>query len=99
MTTGDLPPSKPDKATAFALLTSWRNQAPYRDHPDANSADGLKELLNSVAAGADAWDVILGLLALSNQLLVSLAQSSESDADQLLAVIAQRDAEQRGDAT
>jgi hypothetical protein len=99
MTTRDLPPNKPDKQTALAVLTAWPSEAPDLEHPDGYSTEGLTELLNRVATGTDASSVILGLLALSNQLLMDLAQASERDTDALLAVIAQRDAEQRGEAT
>ena len=97
--TRDLPPNKPDKQTALALLTAWRSEAPDLEHPDGCSTEGPTELLNRVATGTDAWNVILGLLALSNQLRVNFAQSSESDTDVLLATIAQMEAEQRGDAS
>jgi len=97
MTTA-LPPNKPDQGTAFALLTVWRSEAPDLEHPDGYGTEGLRELLNRVATGEDAWNVILGLLALSNQLLLNFAQSFDSDPDELLAVIAQMDAERRGEA-
>ena len=95
MTTTE-PPHRPDRKTALAMLTAWRAEGPDLEHPDGYSTEGLRDLLNVAAADADPWDVILGLVALSGQLLTYLAESSESDADAILATIAQVDAEREG---
>jgi hypothetical protein len=97
--TTDEPPHRPDKETAFALLTAWRTEAPDVEHPENYSAEGLRQLFNMVGTGARPWDVILGLAAVANQLLTNLAEASGYDADSLLATIAQMDAEQRDEGT
>jgi hypothetical protein len=92
-------PHKPDKETAFALLTAWRSEAPDLDHPENYSAEGLRKLFNLVGVGTDPWNVILGLVAVANQFLTNLAEASGHDADGLLATVAQMDTEQKGDIT
>jgi len=92
MTDGE-PTHRPDKESAFALLTAWRSEAPDLEHPDGYSTEGLTQLFNVVGSGAEPWDVILGLVAISNQLLTHLAEASGYGADSLLATIAQMDAE------
>ncbi|MGO8862846.1 MAG: hypothetical protein ACLQRH_19090 [Acidimicrobiales bacterium] len=93
------PPHRPDKETAFALLTAWRSEAPDLEHPETYSAEGLKNLFNLVGVGSDPWNVILGLVAVADQFLTNLAEVSSHDADGLLATVAQMDAEAGGGAT
>lgn len=79
-------------------MTAWRSEAPDLEHPETFSAEGIRQLFNLIGTGADPWDVVLGLVAVANQLLTNLAEASGHDADGLLVTIAQMDAEQRGDA-
>lgn len=92
-------PHKPDLETAFALVTAWRDQAPDLRHPEEYRTDGLASLFSWIGVGEDPWNVILGLVALCNQLLVLCVEASataevrQMTPEQLLGVIAQMHAE------
>ncbi len=89
------PPHRPDTERAFALLTAWRSNAPDPERPEDFSTDGLTQMFNFVGDGADPWNVILGLVAIANYLLINVAEAIELDSDGLLATIAQMAAERR----
>ncbi len=91
------PSNRPDMETAFALLTAWRLQAPCSDPSGYPDADALHDLLNRIVAGRSLWNAVLGLLALSNELLTYLAEQAGDDPDGILAAIAQVDAEERAE--